>query len=96
MGVLFKVEIRDILEVQGVKSQGGESETVKGEIFEVKKWGEYTSLEFKEYLVSEGIKHQRTISGRPEQMEQQSAWIGHLQNVFVVSSYMLTCQKDFV
>ena len=29
--------------------------------------GEYTSSEFKGYLASEGIEHQLTISGRPEQ-----------------------------
>ena len=29
--------------------------------------GEYTSMKFKEYLGSEGIKHQLSILGRPEQ-----------------------------
>jgi len=28
--------------------------------------GEYTSKEFKDYLVSKGIKHQLSIPGRPE------------------------------
>jgi len=28
--------------------------------------GEYTSKEFKDYLVSKGIKHQLSISGRSE------------------------------
>ena len=36
----------------------------KGEGLEVRQWGEYTSSEFKEYLV---IEHQLSILGRPEQ-----------------------------
>ena len=36
MGVLLEVEIGDISEVQGVKSQGGESERAKDEVLEVR------------------------------------------------------------
>ena len=40
---------------------------MKGVVLEVDNVGEYTSLEFKEYLVSEGIEHKLTILGQPEQ-----------------------------
>jgi len=35
-GILLEVEIRDILEIQGMKSQDGESERAKGEVLEVR------------------------------------------------------------
>jgi len=50
-----------------VKSQGGESERRKTKFLRLDNGREYTSSEFKEYLDSEGIEHQLTFSGRPEQ-----------------------------
>ena len=57
MGVLLEVEIGGISEVQGVENYAGELEGAKGEVLEINNRDEYTSIEFKTYLVGEDIKH---------------------------------------
>jgi len=95
MGILLETEIRGISEVWGVQSHGREIERVKGAVPELRKWGEYTSTKFKEYLVSEDIENQLSIPGRSEENGEQSAWIRYLQSVPAVWGYKLICQKVF-
>jgi len=65
--VFLEIEIIGISEVQGVKSQGEKSERAKSEVLKSDNRDEYTSSEFKEYLVIEGIEYWLSNSGRPEQ-----------------------------
>jgi len=66
LGVLLEVKIKGILEVQGMKIYGGESEGDKGEVLRSDNGGEYTFTEFKAYLAGEGIELQLSILGRLE------------------------------
>ena len=50
-----------------MKSQGEKSERAKSEVLKSDNRDEYTSSEFKEYLVIEGIEYWLSNSGRPEQ-----------------------------
>ena len=67
----------------------------KVKILRFDKGGEYTSKKFKDYLASKGIKHQLSISGRPEQNGVVERMNQTLTEHVTVSDYRLTCQKDF-
>jgi len=57
--------------------------------------GKYISTVFKAYLAGKGIEHQLSIPGRPEQNEVAERLNRTLTEHVAVSSYRLTCQKDF-
>ena len=56
---------------------------------------EYTSKEFKNYLVRKGIEYQLSIPGRPEQNRVAERMNRTLTEHAVVSDYRLKCQKNF-
>jgi len=64
-GQLLEAEIGSISKVQGVEKYENHTGR-KVKVLWSHNGGEYTSKEFKDYLASKGIKHQLSISGRPE------------------------------
>ena len=67
MGVLLEAEIESILEIQRSKTMVENQTGWKVKVLRSNNRGEYTFKEFKKYLARKSIKHQLSISGRPEQ-----------------------------
>ena len=93
MGILLEADIESISEVQGVKNYGGKSDGRKVKVLRFNNGGKYTSKEFKDYLAIKDIKHQLSISERPEQ-NGEAECMNRTQSVPTVSDYRLTCQKN--
>ena len=64
---MLESEIGGNSKVQGVKNIVENKKGRKVKFLRSNNGGEYTSVEFKAYLAGEGIEHQLSISGRPEQ-----------------------------
>jgi len=67
LGILLEAEIESISEVQEWKTFVEIQTGQKVKILRSDNGSEYISKEFKDYLARKGIKHQLSISGRPEQ-----------------------------